>query len=386
MRTIKVLAVILATLFCVSSQLSRASDQGPFSTVPVKNGEQRWKVGYYEGGAYIDYQKILTETVKGLMKLGWIEPAAIPPQEGEQTDQLWQWLSTEVDSEYIEFVSDAHYSAGWDEVQRKLRAEQVIGRLSNNRDIDLMIAMGTWAGKDLANNRQTTPTMVLSASDPLSAGIIQSVEYSGYDHLHATVDPNRYDRQIRIFFDVVGFKKLGVAYEDSVNGRSYAAMDTLQRLSKSKGFELVSCHTLSDISDISVAEDSVKKCFTELAEKVDAIYVTLQGGVNSNSIPALVKIANKKHIPTFSQSGSEEVKQGFLLSLSQAGFRYVGEFHAETFAKVFNGALPGQLDQLFEEPPKLAVNLKTAELVEFDPPLLLLGATDEIYREILEVK
>lgn len=386
MRTIKMLAVILTTLFCVSSQLSSASDQGPFSTVPVKNGEQRWKVGYYEGGAYIDYQKILTETVKGLMKLGWIEPAAIPPQEGEQTDQLWQWLSTEVDSEYIEFVSDAHYSAGWDEVKRKLRAEQVIGRLSNNRDIDLMIAMGTWAGKDLANDRQTTPTMVLSTSDPLSAGIIQSVEYSGYDHLHATVDPNRYDRQIRIFFDVVGFKKLGVAFEDSVNGRSYAAMDILQRLSKSKGFELVGCHTLSDISDISVAEDSVKKCFTELAEKVDAIYVTLQGGVNSNSIPALVKIANKKHIPTFSQSGSEEVKQGFLLSLSQAGFRYVGEFHAETFAKVFNGALPGQLDQLFEEPPKLAVNLKTAELVEFDPPLLLLGATDEIYREIQEVK
>lgn len=74
------------------------------------------------------------------------------------------------------------------------------------------------------------------------------------------------------------------------------------------------------------------------------------------------------------------------MSLSQAGFRYVGEFHAETFAKVFNGALPGQLDQLFEEPPKLAVNLKTAELVEFDPPLLLLGATDEIYREIQEVK
>lgn len=311
MRTIKMLAVILTTLFCVSSQLSSASDQGPFSTVPVKNGEQRWKVGYYEGGAYIDYQKILTETVKGLMKLGWIEPAAIPPQEGEQTDQLWQWLSTEVDSEYIEFVSDAHYSAGWDEVKRKLRAEQVIGRLSNNRDIDLMIAMGTWAGKDLANDRQTTPTMVLSTSDPLSAGIIQSVEYSGYDHLHATVDPNRYDRQIRIFFDVVGFKKLGVAFEDSVNGRSYAAMDILQRLSKSKGFELVGCHTLSDISDISVAEDSVKKCFTELAEKVDAIYVTLQGGVNSNSIPALVKIANKNTFLLFRSRDLRKLNRGF---------------------------------------------------------------------------
>jgi hypothetical protein len=100
----------------------------------------------------------------------------------------------------------------------------------------------------------------------------------------------------------------------------------------------------------------------------------------------LVNIANKNRIPTFSQSGSEEVKQGFLLSLSQAGFHYVGEFHAETFAKVFNGARPNQLSQLFEEPPKVAVNLKTAKIIGFNPPLLLLGAADEIYHEIQSSK
>ena len=384
MRAVKMLAMFLTMLLCVSGPLASASDQGVFSVDPVKNGEQRWKVGYYEGGEYTDYQKILIETVKGLVKLGWIEPVTIPVQEGEQTDQLWKWLSTEVSSEYIEFVSDAHYSAGWDDAQRKIRAEQVIDRLSNKQDLDLMIAMGTWAGKDLANDRQHTPTMVLSASDPISSGIIKSVEDSGFEHLHASVDPNRYDRQVRIFNDVVGFKRLGVAFEDSINGRSYAAMDVLQRLSKSRGFELLGCHTQSDISDLRIAEDSVKKCFRELAGKADAIYVTLQGGVNSNSIPELVRIANKNSIPTFSQSGSEEVKQGFLMSLSQAGFRYVGEFHASTFAKVFNGAKPNQLTQFFEEPPRMAVNLKTAEIVGFNPPLLLLGAADEVYREIPE--
>lgn len=384
MRAVKMLAMFLTMLLSVSGPLASASDQGVFSVDPVKNGEQRWKVGYYEGGEYTDYQKILIETVKGLVKLGWIEPVTIPVQEGEQTDQLWKWLSTEVSSEYIEFVSDAHYSAGWDDAQRKIRAEQVIDRLSNKQDLDLMIAMGTWAGKDLANDRQHTPTMVLSASDPISSGIIKSVEDSGFEHLHASVDPNRYDRQVRIFNDVVGFKRLGVAFEDSINGRSYAAMDVLQRLSKSRGFELLGCHTQSDISDLRIAEDSVKKCFRELAGKADAIYVTLQGGVNSNSIPELVRIANKNSIPTFSQSGSEEVKQGFLMSLSQAGFRYVGEFHASTFAKVFNGAKPNQLTQFFEEPPRMAVNLKTAEIVGFNPPLLLLGAADEVYREIPE--
>lgn len=380
MKMMKVLTILLMTLFCVFAQFSYASDKGLFSTAPVKNGDKPWKIGYYEGGAYVDYQKILIETVKGLMKLGWIEEQAIPTQQGEQTAQLWQWLNSDLNSEYIEFVPDAHYSAGWDKELRKQRATEVIERLKNKQDIDLMIAMGTWAGKDLANDRQTTPTMVLSASDPLAAGIIKSVEDSGYSHLHAAVDPNRYERQIRIFYDLVNFKHLGVAFEDSVNGRSYAAIEVLQSLGKIKGFELVSCHTLSDIRDVTAAEDSVEKCFKELAGKVDAIYVTLQGGINENSIPALVNIVNKNRIPTFSQSGSEEVKHGFLLSLSQAGFRYVGEFHAGTFAKVFNGARPNQLSQFFEEPPRMAVNLKTAEIVGFNPPLLLLGAADEIYR------
>ncbi|MCP5111223.1 MAG: tetratricopeptide repeat protein, partial [bacterium] len=78
--------------------------------------------------------------------------------------------------------------------------------------------------------------------------------------------------------------------------------------------------------------------FQALAQKADAIYVTVHGGVSAKSIPALVDIANSYRTPTFSQSGSQEVKYGILASLSQAGFKYVGEFHALTFAKVFNGA------------------------------------------------
>jgi ABC-type uncharacterized transport system substrate-binding protein len=131
-----------------------------------------------------------------------------------------------------------------------------------------------------------------------------------------------------------------------------------------------------------LAEESVKKAFNELVLKSDAIYVTMQGGVNSNSIPELVNITTKKQIPTFSQSGSEEVKYGFLASISQAGFKYIGEYHAEIIAKMFSGATPRQLPQLFEEPPKIAINLKTAEAIGFNPPVDILLSADEVYQEI----
>lgn len=386
MKTLMTIGALLLVIVMAEGIVPiEAAEKAQFSAGVTTNNGKKWRIAYYEGGAYRNYQVALVETVRGLMNLGWIEPKAIPPQEGEQTKDLWAWLVANVKSDYVEFVANAHYSANWDDNLHMKLADQLIERLNTDDDIDLLMATGTWAGKAMANNRHSTPTFVLSTSDPLSAGIIKSVEDSGFDHIHAMVDPYKHERQVRVFHEITGFKKLGVAFEDSANGRIYAAIEVIKRLSKERGFEIVPCHTQSDITDISVAEQSVIDCFEELVANVDAIYVTEQGGVTRRSIPKLAEIANRHHVPTFSQTGSEGVKYGFLASLSQARSKYVGQFHAETFAKVFNGAKPNQLDQLFQEPPKVAINLATAELIGFDPPLVLLGAADEIFTEIAKL-
>lgn len=295
---------------------------------------------------------------------------------------LWDWLSTKVKSDYIEFVANAHYSALWENDKRGKVEDEIVFRLNNDKDIDLMIGMGTWAGKGLANYRHRTNTLVFSTSNPISSGIIKSVEDSGFDHVHVRVDPKRNERQLKVFHEMIGFHKLGIVYEDSLTGRSYAAIDTIEALAKTHDFKIVCCHTKSDTSDKELAEKGVIKCFKELVKKADAIYVTQQGGVSGRSIPTLVEIANEHKIPTFSQSGAREVSYGVLASLSRAGYKYVGRFHAETIAKVLNGAQPNQLNQLYEEPPKIALNLKTAEIIGFDPPIVLMGATDEFFEEI----
>ncbi len=382
MSTLRNLWVMVFFLILLTPLSVQSADIPNFATTPGTNGGAKWRIGYYEGGPYIDYQKIFSETIVGLMKLGWIEEAELPPQKGEETHQLWNWLATKAKSKYVRFVKDAHYSANWDDKLREQTKLEVIKRLNKKKDIDLIVAMGTWAGQDLATNAHATPTEVISASDPVASGIIRSVEDSGYDHVHAQIDPYRYERQLRVFHDMVGFKKMGICYEDTEAGRSYAAIDKVEKIAKERGFEIVRSFTKSDVADTKLAEESVKQAFRELAKKSDAIYVTVQGGVNYNSIPDLVKIVNTSQIPAFSQSGSEEVKYGFLASLSQAGFRYIGEFHAEIIAKILNGAKPRSLPQLFEEPPKIAINLKAAEIIGFNPPVDMLLAADEIYQEI----
>ena len=383
MKTLKSIGAFLwICLFLLNGSLF-AADKGNFSIQPNLNNGQKWRIGYYEGGPYSAYQQNLIALLNGLMELGWIESTEIPHQEGEQTQELWKWLGTVSKSSYIEFVQDAHYSAEWDEKDQSAMTATIIERLNTKQDIDLMIVAGTSTGKAMANDQHHVPCVIISTSDPLSAGIIKSIEDSGYDHVLARVDPTRYERQIQIFHDIIGFQKLGVAYDNSEIGISGGSIDKVEKVAKEGGFEVISCYTKDNIPDVKISEDSVKHCFEELVKQVDAIYVTLQNGVNPQSIPSLVNIANTAKIPTFSQEGSQEVQWGFLLSISHASYKYVGQFYAETIAKIFNGAKPRQLNQLFEDPPKIAINLKTAETIGYDPSVDVLGAADEIYQEIL---
>jgi ABC-type uncharacterized transport system substrate-binding protein len=378
------LLLIMAMAFLLSSSAWSAEKKDNFVYQPVTNTGKKWRIAYYQGGSSSAYYPYLAATVKGLNDLGWIRIPEVPPSGKEQdTKVLWDWLTKNIESNYIEFVADAYYTANWDSSIRSKIRKTIIERLNTKKDIDLIIAMGTWAGVDLANNEHTTPVMVMSSTDPVNAGIIMSNDDSGYDHVFARVDPGRWERQIQIFFKIIGFQKLGVAYESSALGKSYAAIDSIEKVAKEKGFDIIRCSTKDDIPDREQAGASVIKCFEELATEVDALYVVIQNGVNDDTLPKLVAIANKHRIPTFSQQGSEEVSKGILLSISrEGGFGPVGRFLAISMAKILNGAKPRQINQIFEEGPTIAINLKTAEIIGLYLNAEILAAADEIYQEI----
>ena len=379
-RVLLILTVALAVM--ITGLAWSMEKRDTYNYQPVSKAGKKWRIAYYQGGTSYNYYPYLAATIKGLIDLGWIEKQDLPVNNNKDTKVLWNWLAKNLKSNYVEFIADAYYSADWDSNVRTVMRKGIIDRL-NTKEVDLIIAMGTWAGKDMANNEHTTPIMVMSSTDPVRAGIIASNEDSGYDHVFARVDPSRWERQIQIFYKIVGFKKLGIAYENSVLGKSYAAIDIIEKIAKEKGFDIVRCFTKDDIPDQGQAGESVVKCFEELAPKVDAIYVVMQNGVNDNTLPKLVSIANKYRIPTFSQQGSEEVSKGILLSISrEGGFGPVGRFLAISMAKILNGAKPRQINQVFEEGPTIAINLKTAEMIGLYLSAEVLAASDEVYREI----
>ncbi len=380
--------VLLPFWITVSGPNVHAAEKKFYPTTPTSNKGAPWRIGYLEGGPYINYPANLRALVLALAELGWIEAVQLPPQTDEtDTRELWAWLSQNIHSKYIRFAPDAYWSNNWDDARRTLTKKELLRRLTRNRDIDLMLAMGTTAGQDLANNDHNVPTIVMSSSNPLASGIIKSYGDSGLDHVNARVDPTRYERQVRIFHDIFGFKKLGIVYEtDTPEGRTYGAIEDVERVARERGFEVITCHAPFSNVSAEKAKETVKTCIAELAPKIDAFYFTNHRGVTDTNMEQLLAPLYARRIPTFSQVGSREVKYGVLLSIARAGFKYIGGFHAETIAKICNGAKPRELEQIFEDPPRIAINLKAAQIIGYDPPVDILGSADEVYDTIATVK
>jgi ABC-type uncharacterized transport system substrate-binding protein len=352
-----------------------------FPTTPRPRPDGRkWRIGYLESGEYSEYPRTLRVIVAGLKQLGWLDVPPIP--EGLNGREMWKFLADNVHSNTLEFVGDAWWQPGnFDASRRPAVRKAIQDRIRDRKDIDLIIAMGTLAGQDMAALGAPVPVVVASTSDAVGAHIVKSAQDSGLDNLHARVQPERYQRQVRLFHDIVPFKTLGLVYDDTPEGRTYAAVDAVEQVAREQNFKVRSCNAHANGLAQEEATRNVLACYREVAPEVDAVYVTVHRGITPDTIGEVAQILRDAKVPSFSMLGSEEVRKGILMSLAQADYSYVGLFYAETIARIFNGARPRQLNQVWIDPAKIALNLETARIIGFDPPVDILLAADEVYEQ-----
>jgi ABC-type uncharacterized transport system substrate-binding protein len=354
-------------------------------TSPLMHPDGRkWRIAYYEAGYYIDYEENLRALIDGLVELGWASPIQIPVIDEENNHLLWDHLALNLESDFIEFVPDAFWSANWQEYKRAQIRQTAIERLNQPDEIDLIIAMGTWAGQDLANDQHAVPTLVLTSSGPLEAGIIEQYDDSGFDHVMVEVDPYRYRRQIQQFHDIVHFERLGVAYEYSPDGRIYGNLADLESVAAERGFTLVTCNA-PDFQDNVTQEESVQAlaaCYKKLAPAIDALWIGAHAGEEPQYMPDMLAPMIEYAVPTWSQHGSSAVQRGVLLSIAQQNFTEAGRWYAQSIARIFNGTTPREIDQVFELPSYLLINLETARQIGFEIPPGLLTVADKTYNTI----
>jgi ABC-type uncharacterized transport system substrate-binding protein len=374
--TAPLIAVLVLLVVLCACQRSPPTD-------PTSNNGEPWRIGYYEGGGYADYAGGLRGLAHGLAELGWIEPIELCTGANDSDSAaLWHYLATHVESSFIQFEADAYWSAHWDEQQRAVNRSQAISVLQRH-ELDLVIAMGTWAGEDLAVDDHHVPVLVFRANDPVRAGIVVSVEDSGLDHVLAEQDPDRFLRQARLFHDVVGFRRLGVAYEDTVEGRIYANLAELRQATAECDFELIECQLSKSAQGEAEMAVATRACYAQLAPSVDAVWVGSGIGEQPKFMPGILSPLMEAGLPTWSSMGTEAVRRGVLASISlPSDYSELGHWYAVTIAQVLNGVQPRDLNPVFAAPLNIAINMETAQRIRYDPPKGFLEAADVIFQDI----
>lgn len=347
---------------------------------PSTNNGRKWRIGYCESESYFNYTATLLAIIKGLDNIGWLSLDIEGDDIGDNSQMIWAWLANENLGPYLEFVDDAYYSLGDHDSTIE---EKIINRLNKEKDLDLMIVMGTYAGKVLANGDHSIPTMVFSSSNAVQSGIIQSKYDSGLDHVWAHMDSDRYRRQIEVFYNIIHFKKVGIVYEDTFNGRTYAALDDLKALSKELGYEIVSyiVPEARDSEDMTRYHRDLLEAYQKLASQVDAMYLTA-GTRDIDQLSQLLNPFYEAGIPVFSQMGAEEVQHGALFSIYRANYMGIGRFGADSIAKVLDGQKPRQLTQIYGDTPSIVFNMAVARKIAYKVPFEILLSADVIYQEI----
>jgi len=354
---------------------------GSNNPITKENGA-KWRIGYCESESFNSYTDTLAAIVKGLAELGWITGLDGFDQAVNTRDskKIWHWLAAQKVSPDLQFVADAFYNL---KDSPKGTEEKIIQRLQQEKDLDLMLAMGTRAGVALANNRHNTNIFVFEAANAVRSGIVKSAEDSGLDHVWAHVDPQCFERQLKVFHDIVKFKKLGLVYENSEAARVYSAVSEVEKLAAGQGFGIVRDYVNepANAKDYERYYRQVGAAYAKLSKQVDAMYVTV-ACLEENKLAELFQPFYQNKIPVFSQSGEEEVEHGALMTVSVTDEVNLGRFGADNISRCLHGTKPRQLPQSFQSAPKLILNAEVARKIDFKIPFKLIIVTDQVYREI----
>lgn len=365
--------------FAADPQAPLNPDIKPFA----KNGTAPYKISVIQSGDYFFYAETLASIYKGLSELGWVKPFAINEQDKASVPLLLSKMQQS--GSFLAFPHELYVDIDWNEDISRLDPLNRV--LEGRSDADLVITLGTLAGtfvqKKAADGSLKLPVLVESASDPLGAGIIKSYEDPGYELISASADPGMYARQVRIFHQIVGFKKLGLIYSDTEIGRTYAALAEVREAARDLGFQIVPyTDVLEDPSDeklIPLAEAKYLAGIESLAPRVDAIYLAIQAGLTNDSLPAIVRAVDKAGIPSFAMEGADLVKRGVLLGESNNVLSVEGLNSARKIPRILSGESPRLQPQKNTHTTHVAINLEAAEAIGFKVPVDLILTADEVF-------
>jgi ABC-type uncharacterized transport system substrate-binding protein len=316
--------------------------------------ETKLKIAYFEGAFSSIFRASWEATKAGLEELGW--------------------------GNKVEYPEDAFYTPekfGSTPEAREAAAKELMART----DLALIFSAGSDATDLLLkNNNHRTPILGGAIADPIRAKFVLNEQDSGVDNFTTQLEPGRYKRMFQIFFDEVGFQRLGLIYVDNPRGRTFANVDDAMEVAAQRGFEVVHYK----VNEGATGEECMAGLKSLVEQKIDAFFMpsVVCFEWKKYDVKKYLDFLTEHRVPVFARQGTEDVRAGALMGFTSINYTERGRFLGKMAAHMLAGGKARELKMVDERPPQISMNLYVAQQIGFDPSFEILGASDEIYQEI----
>lgn len=235
-----------------------------------------------------------------------------------------------------------------------------------NYDLIYSIATPTTQALKKSTHKSQIPIVFGAITDPISAGLVNSLENSG-NNLTGTSDVWPYYDQLKLIKLIIpAAKNIGVVYNVGETNTEYAISQTLKS-ADSLGFKIIK----SPITNTNEVSNGAKS----LVGKVDAIYITADNTTMS-AAPIIIKIGNENNIPVFAGDPGT-FKSGCIAGIGVSYYN-LGIANAKMADQILKGKKkPADIPIVISDNPKLMINLKVAESLKIDIPASIIDKADE---------
>lgn len=229
--------------------------------------------------------------------------------------------------------------------------QTMVGKLANKNDLNFAIA--TPAAQAMLNADSQTPSVFTAVTDPVEAGLVESLEMPG-GSMTGSIDATDVADQIDMLLKVVPTAKtVGIFYNSSeVNSEVQA--EQAKKALEAKGVKV-------EITTVTTTND-VQQAITSLAAKVDAIYLPTDNTVASTA-STIGDVLKEAKVPAM---GSDAAVIDAALFTYGVDYHAIGVQAGELAVKILKGEKPANLAVDKPNTAAIAVNEEMAKAIGID--------------------
>ena len=259
--------------------------------------------------------------------------------------------------------------------------DQYIEELKGRDDVDLIFSIGTHSTKRIINNIKHIPIVFTDLGAPETSGVITDWKSSGANY--TGVESRNYVKiGVNLLHELIAFKSIGMVYLKGSPSHE-GAIKIIGELGREIGFDFVAKgFALRDENGMRYPANVVRKNLNQALEqvvpKVDVFYVQSSATFEKH-FNLFFNCFKKYSVP----SAGEQIyiKKGLVIGIGRNKERF-GFQCAEYAVKILNGTDPATLPMDVGKEFAFALNIEAATIVGYNPSIDILGAADQICREI----